>query len=65
MAKQTQIKQVTTTDPKKVGAGKRLAEQNHGKREEHAQLVNAQNDTNITYLGAGAVVAVRVLGIIA
>ena len=64
MAKQTQIKQVTMKDPKEVEVGKRFAEQNHGKREEHAQLVKAQSDTNTTYYGVGAVVAGRVLGII-
>ena len=60
MAKQ----QVTTKDPKKVKAGKRLAEHSCRKREEHAQLVKAQSESNITYYGIGAVVATGVLGVI-
>ena len=61
MAKQ--IQQVTTKDPKKVEQGKRLAEHNHRKREELVQM-KAQSETNITYYGAGAVVAIGVLGVI-
>ena len=62
MAEQTQIQQVTTKDPKKVEAGKRLAEHNHRKREEHAHL--AKSESNITYYGVGAIVAIGVLGVI-
>ena len=64
MAEQTQIQQVTMKDPKKVEAGKRLAEHNCRKREEHAQLAKAQNESFITYYGVGAVVAIGVLGTI-
>ena len=64
MAKHTQIQQVMTKDPKKVEAGKRLAEDNHRKREEHAQLTKAQSESNIIYYGAGTVVAIEVLGVI-
>ena len=60
MTKQTHIQQVTTKDPKKVEAGKRLAEWNRRKREENAK---AQSESNITY-GARAVVAIGVLGVI-
>ena len=63
MTEQPQI-QVTMKDPKKVEAVKRLAEHNHRKREEHAQLVKAQSESNIIYYGAGAVVAIGVLGTI-
>ena len=45
MEEQTQIQHVTTKDPRKVEAGKRLAEHNCGKREEHAQLVKGQSES--------------------
>ena len=64
MAEQTQIQQVTMKDPKTVKAGKRLAEHNPRKREEQAQLAKTQSESNITYYGAGAVVAIGVLCII-
>ena len=56
--------QVTTKDPKKVETGKRLAEWNRRRREENIHLAKAQNEPNITYYGAGAVVAIGVLGVI-
>ena len=58
--------QVATKDPKKVAQGKRLAEHNHRKREEFAQMKaqKSENETNLTYYGAGAVVAIRMLGVI-
>ena len=64
MVEQTQIQQVTMKDLKEVEAGKRLAEHNRRKREEHAQLAKAQSESNITYYGAEAVVAITVLGVI-
>ena len=63
MAEQTQIQQVTMKDPKKVEQGKRLAKHNRRKREELAQM-KAQSETNITHYGAGAVIAIGVLGVI-
>ena len=40
-----------------------MAEHNHMKKEESAQM-KAQSETNITYNGARAVVAIGVLGVI-
>ena len=53
-------------DPKKVEAGKRLAEYNRRKREELAQtkVQKGENETKITYYVAGAVVAIGCLGVI-
>ena len=64
IAEQTQIQQVTMKEPKKVEAGKRLAEYNRRKREEFAQLKSEskQVEPKLTYYGAGAVVAVGTLG---
>ena len=58
--------QVTTEDPKKVEAGKRLAEYSHRKREELTQMKAQKNQsqTKITYYGAGPVVIIGVLGVI-
>ena len=64
MAEQTQVQQVTTKDPRKVKARKRLAESNCRKREECARLAKAQSESNLTYYGARAVVAIGVLGVI-
>ena len=65
MAEQTQVqKQVVTKDPKKVEVGKRLAEYNHGKREQCAHLAKAQSEPKLTYYGAGAIVAIGALGIL-
>ena len=64
MAEQTQIQQVTTRHPRKVERGNRLAEWNHRKREENVQLTKARSESNMTYYGAGAVVAIGVLGVI-
>ena len=50
-------------DLKKVKAGKRLAEWNCKKREECTQLAKVQSESNITYYGAGAIVAIGVLGV--
>ena len=59
-----QVQQVTTKDPRKVEAGKRLAEHNRRKREERAQLAKAQSESNTTYYSTGAVIAIGVLGVI-
>ena len=66
MAEQTQIQQVTTKDTKKVEQGKKLAEYSHRKREELTQMKvqKRERETNITYYGAGAVVAIGVLGVV-
>ena len=53
-----------TKEPKKVEAGKRLAVYNCRKREEIAQLANAQNEPKLTDYGAGAVVAIGALGVL-
>ena len=66
MKKPQQVKQVakkpqrvTTKDPKKVEAGKRLAAINCKKREEQAQL----EKTGVNqYYGIGAVIALGVIG---
>ena len=50
---------VTTKNPKKVEAGKRLAEHNRKKREEQAQL----EKTGVNqYYGIGALIALGVIG---
>ena len=66
MAGENQVQQVTAKDPKKVEAGKRLAEDNRRKREELAQMKvqKSESETKLTYYGAGAVVAIGVLGVI-
>ena len=49
MAEQTQVQQqVTMKDPKKVKAGKRLVLWSCRKREERAQLAEAQSDPKLT-----------------
>ena len=50
-------------DPKKVEAGRRLAEHNCRKRE-HMKAQKSESKTNLTYYGTGAVVAIGVLGVI-
>ena len=50
---------VTTKDPKKVEAGKRLAAINCKKREEHAQLEKIGVNQ---YYGAGTILALGVIG---
>ena len=45
-----QVQQATTKDPKKVEAGKTLAESNRGKREE--LKAQRERETNLTYYGA-------------
>ena len=61
-----QVQQVTTKDPKKLEAGKRLVAINHKKREakkreEQVQLERTTSRVN-QYYGIGAVIAVGVIG---
>ena len=64
----TQVQQVTTKNPKKVEAGKRLAESNHKKREvkkkeEQSKLEKSENWRPVNqYYGIGAVLALGVIG---
>ena len=53
--------QVTTKNPKKVKAGKRLAESNHKKREAKKQVKLEASRVN-QYHGIGAVIALGVIG---
>ena len=52
---------VTTKNPKKVEAGKRLAESNHKKREAKKQAKLEASGVN-QYYGIGAVLALGVIG---
>ena len=52
---------VTTKNPKKVEAGKRLAESNHKKREAKKQAKLEANGVN-QYYGIRAVIALEVIG---
>ena len=52
---------VTTKNPKKVEAGKRLAESNHKKREAQTQAKLEASRVN-QYYGIGAVIALGVIG---
>ena len=60
--------QITTKDPKKVEAGKRLAEFNHRKREELAQVAKAWDSkpklTLSQAYGVGDVIAVGMLDLL-
>ena len=56
--------QVIMKDPKKVAAGKTLAESNSGKIEEHEWLAKAQSESKLTYYGAGAIVTIGALAVI-
>ena len=61
------VQQVTTKNPKKVEAGKRLAESNRKKREakkrEQARLEASRNWRPVNqYYGIGAVIALGVIG---
>ena len=59
ITKETQ--RVTTKNPKKVEAGKRLAESNHKKREVKKQAKLEASGVN-QYYGIGAVLALEVIG---
>ena len=52
---------VTTKNPKKVEAGKRLAESSHKKREAKKQAKSEASRVN-QYYGIGAVIVLRVIG---
>ena len=56
-----QVQRVTTKNPKKVEAGKRLAESNRKKREAKKQAKLETNRVN-QYYGIGAVLALEVIG---
>ena len=56
-----QVQRVTKKNPKKVEAGKRLAESNHKKREAKKQAKLEASGAN-QYYGIGAVIALRVIG---
>ena len=58
---QQEPQRVTTKNPKKVEAGKRLAEHNRRRREEVAQKTAEWGELN-QYYGIGVVLAVRVIG---
>ena len=51
-------------DPKKVEVDKRLAEHSCRKREERARLAEAQSEFKLNYYGAGAFVAIGMLGVL-
>ena len=55
-----QVQRVTTKNPKKVEAGKRLAESNHKKREAKKQAKLEASRVN-QYYGIGAVLALGVI----
>ena len=59
--KASQVQQVTTKNPKKVEAGKRLAESNHKRREAKKQVKLEASGVN-QYYGIGAVIALGVIG---
>ena len=61
VTKEPQVQQVTTKNPKKVEAGKRLAESNHKKREAKKQAKLEVSGVNQCY-GIGAVIALGVIG---
>ena len=58
MAEENQVQPVTTKNPKKVEAGKRLAEYNRRKREELKSKVESLSQ----YYGIGALLAMGVIG---
>ena len=62
--KATQVQQVTTKNPKKVEAGKRLAESNRKKREakKREERVKLEASGVNQYYGIGAVLALGVIG---
>ena len=59
MAEENQIQQVTTKDPKKVEAGKKMAEHNHIRREE-LKALKAERQ----YFGIGGILTVGVIGVL-
>ena len=61
VTKEPQVQRVTTKNPKKVEAGKRLAESNRKKREAKKQVKLEVSGVN-QYYGIGAVLALGVIG---
>ena len=61
VTKEPQVQRVTTKNPKKVEAGKRLAESNSKKREAKKQVKLEASGVN-QYYGIGAVLALGVIG---
>ena len=61
---QGEAQRVTTKNPKKVEAGKRLAESNHRKREQKKREKQAKLEASRVnqYYGIGAVIALGVIG---
>ena len=60
---QQEPQQVTTKNPKKVEAGKKLAVHNHKKREEWRKEQAQLEKTGVNqYYGIGAVIALGVIG---
>ena len=59
-----ELQQVTTKNPKKVEAGKRLAESNHEKREAKKREEQSKLEASGVnqYYGIGAVLALGVIG---
>ena len=59
-----QVQRVTTKNPKKVEAGKRLAESNHKKREakKREEQMKLEKSRVNQYYGIGAVIALGVIG---
>ena len=58
-----QVQRVTTKNPKKVEAGKRLAVHNHRKREEQREEQAKLEESGVSqYYGIGAVIALGVIG---
>ena len=61
--KATQVKRVTTKNPKKVEAGKRLADSNHKKREAKKREQAKLEASGVNqYYGIGAVLTLGVIG---
>ena len=58
-----QVQQVMTKAPKKVEAGEKLTNYKRRKREQ-IKTEKSESKNNLTYHGAGAVIAVGVLGVI-
>ena len=61
VTKEPQVQRVTTKNPKKVEAGKKLAESNRKKKEAKKQVKLEASGVN-QYYGIGAVLALGVIG---
>ena len=64
MKEPQRVQQVTTKNPKKVEAGKRLAESNHKKREVKKREEQAKLEASRVnqYYGIGAIITLGVIG---